>query len=283
MVDGMECVLEPDLLAFAERVVPFLSTRPVEHSVLLTLVDARVSGRVTDEVPPVCGYVTEHGTVVGVALRTPPFKASLSFMPAEAVVVLEEALWTVDPDAPAVTGPDALSRLFAERRSARTGRRVRPGMAQRMYALGELVPPAGVPGQAREVGPDDVRLTARWWTAFADEAVPGEPHPDAVEAVARRRRVGDLLLWWDAGRPVSLAGYVGPTVGVSRIAPVYTPPEHRRHGYGAAVTAAASAHAREHGAAEVMLYTDLANPTSNGIYQQIGYRPVADVTDFTWS
>ncbi|MFH9014804.1 GNAT family N-acetyltransferase [Streptomyces sp. NPDC017943] len=38
-----------------------------------------------------------------------------------------------------------------------------------------------------------------------------------------------------------------------------------------------------HGAAEVVLFTDLADPTSNGLYQRLGYRPVADfaVYDFT--
>ncbi len=30
------------------------------------------------------------------------------------------------------------------------------------------------------------------------------------------------------------------------------------------------------GAAEVLLFADLANSTSNGHYQRIGYRPIAD-------
>lgn len=57
---------------------------------------------------------------------------------------------------------------------------------------------------------------------------------------------------------------------------VYTPPEHRGHGYAAAVTAEVSRAAREAGAQEVLLFTDLANPTSNGVYRRIGYRPVSD-------
>lgn len=28
--------------------------------------------------------------------------------------------------------------------------------------------------------------------------------------------------------------------------------------------------------ADVLLFTDIANPTSNGVYRRIGYRPVAD-------
>ncbi|MEV4678910.1 GNAT family N-acetyltransferase, partial [Actinomadura sp. NPDC049382] len=70
---------------------------------------------------------------------------------------------------------------------------------------------------------------------------------------------------------------------VARIAPVYTPDEHRRRGYGAAVTAAATRAALDVGAEDVVLFTDLANPTSNGVYRRIGYRPVEDrvVLSFT--
>ena len=60
--------------------------------------------------------------------------------------------------------------------------------------------------------------------------------------------------------------------------PVYTPPEFRRHGYGAAVTYAASRKALDEGATEVLLFADLINPVSNSIYQAIGYIPVADYT-----
>lgn len=275
----MECVLESDVVAFAERVTPFLSARSVEHSVILTLLAARVDRTVRDEVPPVCALAVDGGEVVGVALRTPPWKATLSVMPAEAATALEEALWKADPDAPAVSGPLPAPRLFAECRSARTGRPVRPGMAMRLYELGELVPPT-VPGRAAPVGPDTMTTATRWWQDFATEATPGDPAGDAARAVRRRMETGALTLWWDAGRPVSMAGYVGPTAGVARVAPVYTPPEHRRRGYGAAATAACSAHALARGAGTVMLYTDLANPTSNSIYQRIGYRPVSDAADF---
>lgn len=275
----MDCVVEPDVVAFAERVVPFLSRAPVEHSVILTLLAARTGGAVVDQTPPVCAYATDAGEVVGVALRTPPWKATLSVMPVGAAIALEQVLWEADPGAPAVSGPVESARLFAERRSARIGRPARVGMAQRMYALTDLVPPE-VPGAARPVEPGDVSLVARWWQDFAAEAVPGEPAGVTESAVRRRMAVGVLRLWWDGGRPVSMASYVGPVAGVARVAPVYTPPEYRRHGYGAAITAACSANALAHGAAKVMLYTDLANPTSNSIYQRIGYRPVLDASDF---
>jgi predicted GNAT family acetyltransferase len=45
------------------------------------------------------------------------------------------------------------------------------------------------------------------------------------------------------------------------------------------VTAAASRWALEAGAERVVLFTDLANPTTNRLYPRIGYRPVHDAVE----
>ncbi len=66
------------------------------------------------------------------------------------------------------------------------------------------------------------------------------------------------------------------TTGAVRVGPVYTPPERRGRGYAGGATVAASQAARDAGAAEVVLYTDLANSTSNALYQRLGYHPVED-------
>jgi predicted GNAT family acetyltransferase len=60
---------------------------------------------------------------------------------------------------------------------------------------------------------------------------------------------------------------------------VYTPDELRGHGYGSVVTALVS---------EIILknkkianlFTDLTNPTSNSIYQKIGYKKVGENIHF---
>lgn len=85
-----------------------------------------------------------------------------------------------------------------------------------------------------------------------------------------------MLLWEDAGTPVSMAGFFRAIGSVSRVGPVYTPPQLRGRGYAAGVTHAVSEAAYAAGASEVLLFTDLANPTSNGIYRRLGYTPVED-------
>ena len=92
---------------------------------------------------------------------------------------------------------------------------------------------------------------------------------------------GGFTLWEAAGQPVSLAGLSRPVAGQARLGPVYTPPGLRGRGYGGAVTWAVSRAALDAGITGVVLFTDLANPTSNALYQRLGYRPVADRT--VWS
>lgn len=63
-----------------------------------------------------------------------------------------------------------------------------------------------------------------------------------------------------------------------------THPAHLRgRGYAGAATAEVSRAALASGADEVLLFTDLANPTSNGLYQRIGYRPVADFATYEFT
>ncbi|WP_261565879.1 GNAT family N-acetyltransferase [Frankia gtarii] len=94
---------------------------------------------------------------------------------------------------------------------------------------------------------------------------------------------GGLTLWEVDGVPVSMAGLTRSVADMVRVGPVYTPPHTRRRGYAGAVTAAVSRAALDAGAKEVLLFTDLANRTSNGLYQRLGYEPVEDrvVLSFT--
>jgi predicted GNAT family acetyltransferase len=75
---------------------------------------------------------------------------------------------------------------------------------------------------------------------------------------------------------VSLAGRNRAAAGQARIGPVYTPPDLRGRGFGAAATAAVTQAALDDGAEGAVLFTDLANPTSNTLYQRLGYRPISD-------
>src|SRR5262249_21361064 len=102
-------------------------------------------------------------------------------------------------------------------------------------------------------------------------------------AVADRwvRRVGRVIyVWEDGGEVVSIAGAGSETPSGTRIGPVYTPGPARGRGYASNVVAAATRHQLEAGRRFCFLVTDLANPTSNRIYRQLGYQPVTDVDQY---
>jgi hypothetical protein len=170
-----------------------------------------------------------------------------------------------------VGGPIEIVTEVVQRLSVEPCRR----MAQRLFRIDELHPPHGVPGQARRAVDADWPTVHDWYVAFAAEA--GAAVADLDRAVEHALAAGGCWLWQDTGgAPVSLATRRPVMAGSARIGPVYTPPQQRRHGYGSAVTAAATADVLGGGAVPV-LFTDLANPISNDIYQRLGYRAVEDM------
>ncbi|MFI0710119.1 GNAT family N-acetyltransferase [Streptomyces inhibens] len=268
-----------DLDAFEAAAGTFLRGRPAEHTVLLSVTSSlRVIG--TDaygEDAPSFGWWRRDGrSAVGAAfVWTPPRTVLLSPMPDGAAAELVDVLAHEQLAIPGVNAGRATAEAVAAAWQRRHGGTVRTAEQHRLYRLGELTPPAPAPpGAARLATTADRDLLLAWFTAFAAEV--GDPPPRDARAVDDRIAHGRCLLWEADGRPVSMAGVTRTLFGMARVAPVYTPPELRGHGYAGAATAAASRAAQDEGVHELLLFTDLANPTSNALYQRLGYRPVED-------
>jgi RimJ/RimL family protein N-acetyltransferase len=226
---------------------------------------------------PVFGWhLRADGTVDGAVLQTPPFPLLLAGLPAGSGSGLLEALAEQHglPTAANLAAADEAGFLASW--AAVTGGSGTAGLRSRLYLLGDLVPPEPAPdGVPRLASERDVELLVDWFDAFQAEAESGGPE-DTRRAVADRLDYGGLLLWEADGRPVAMAGLTRTVAGVARVGPVYTPPAHRRRGYAGGVTTAISQAALIAGARSVVLFTDIANPTSNALYQRLGYRPVGD-------
>lgn len=283
----MTWTLSTSLDEFRAETGAFLATRPAENTVLLTLSHrlAEAGLDVYGE-PPVFGWWRPEagGPVEAAFLQTPPFAGRLSHMTETGATELAAALAAAGPgftELPGIGGGTAAVRAFADAWATATGAAHSVRVEERLYRLGRLTDPPRPPaGRHRLAGPADRELAIRWYGEFLAEV--DVPPMDIPKAVDERIAARGLHLWEVDGTPVALAGASPVLVGMSRIGPVYTPSALRGRGYASAATAAASAHLLTQGAEEVLLYTDLANPTSNSIYQQIGYRPVEDclVVDF---
>ena len=272
-----------EVRAFLERAGAFLERREAEHNLLFAI----TAGLTTNpdlftEAPLFAVVADDDGAVLAAAMQTPPRQLVLSEADAAIRDAATEALARVlgPIELPGVLGPPAAAETFARRWSAmRPGRSVERGMQERIYRLTAVIPPRPAPGGARIAEARDRPLVAAWLRAFAREAL-GEAMDDAPVLADRwANHLGGRAMWlWEIdGDIVSMSGVSGPTPHGIRVGPVYTPLEHRRRGYAGALVAAASQAQLDAGRQFVFLFTDLANPTSNHVYQAIGYEPVADV------
>jgi predicted GNAT family acetyltransferase len=263
-----------DPAAFLELVSPFLIEDESRHNLIFG-----IAATLRDEpshYPEYGLWVVEDGAeIVGAAIRTPPHNLVLA-RPRNALV-LEALTAGIEDELPGVVGAVPEVDEFARAWAAKTGSMPRTQFAEGLFQLEQVEPVSDVPGGMRDAGPHDRPLLIEWWQAFAEEAL-GEAavNDSAARAVDYRLTARDAgAVIWEDGQPVSSAAFGGPTPNGIRIGPVYTPPEHRRRGYASALTAALSSRllaTRRF----CFLFTDLANPTSNKIYEQIGYRRVCD-------
>ena len=85
------------------------------------------------------------------------------------------------------------------------------------------------------------------------------------------------LFFWDDGGARCLARATAPLGGISRIGAVFTPPQWRRRRYAAACVGALCEWVRNEEGANSVLYAQLANPSSNAIYQRLGFEAVSEM------
>ncbi|MGL4651201.1 MAG: GNAT family N-acetyltransferase [Caldilineaceae bacterium] len=232
-------------------------------------------------------HVTDESgaRVVGAAVRTPPWHlvvhAAPGFEQAVANALVDDLLQR-SVRLNGVNGRVPGSLHFAQVWQARTGTRFRLSTALRAFRLDAVVLPSPAPGRLRPAGSGDRDIVAAWLRAFEAESVPEEVGHRTEESIQSTLAAGTVHLWEDNGVPVSLVNYGRPLLRGMTIAPVYTPPERRGRGYASNAVASLSQQLLDAGHDFVCLFTDLANPTANHIYQVIGYRPVCDYADYSF-
>ncbi len=265
--------------AFARLALPFL----LRHEALNNI-PVRVVVRFSDGTVPVPPDVylaaafasaAPDAALVGVALRTPPFNLVLAYPCVPAVEALVADAISFSP-LPGVIGEVADAADGAAFWAAATGGTFALSVALRIHELTrvEVVPGAGVLRPAEET--DTARLT-EWEQAFYAEALPNETHRRGAPL-----NLDGLHVWEVDGVPVTMARGQATGPNSATITAVYTPSVHRSRGYATSAVAALSELLLRRGHRSCVLFTDLANPTSNAIYRRIGYRPAGDFSNLVF-
>jgi predicted GNAT family acetyltransferase len=280
-----------DASQFYDHVRAYLCENEIAHILHLGVLNTW-SQVGTPSAIPYLGYAEQDGRIAGILIRSAGFRATVSqFAEIAGIKALAVDLLTYlgEESLPGIVGTQAESRAFVEVWRELTGCEFKLNRNERIYRLTSVIPVTNVSGEYRAATMDDLQLMTDWLMAFeleADHSIdPQDQDRTSYERGVLMRLESDVMLrglrvWVDDGVIVSMAGYAGPTPNGIRIGPVYTPPEYRGHGYASAVTAALTQELLDQGRRFVALFTDLANPTSNSIYQKIGYQPICDVDEY---
>jgi ribosomal protein S18 acetylase RimI-like enzyme len=257
----------------------FLVTDPVAHNVALSILHERVA-------TPVEGrywWVEDAGEVRGYAWQSPPtFFAGVVPMARSCAGLVADAMFEEIPELIGVIGNAATAAAFTGRWTELTNGGATPAEGQRIYELERVEPVPPRVGDARLATLDDVDLVIAWTKAFNTDTGMDGATTDLEETVRRRVKAGWFWLW-DAGEPVGMTMSVPPVSDVTRVGMVYTPPSHRGNGYASALVARVSEIALSSGSTKCVLYTQLSNSSSNGIYRRIGYRAVGEVVAYRFT
>lgn len=272
----MRPIVSTDPEEIVALVEPLLAADPVRNTVFSSV----IAGLRGPDADGWCAHPVGHPGVLAVrSQRHTPVTVTAGWRDIAQLAAAVSALVPVT----AIGGPaptvEALASALGELGISATRQ-----MSERLFRLDELAEPGHVAGVARLASLDDLTPLVEWYKSFATDVFGRPPEGfDATDLVHQGIAKSGVWLWSDpAGGPRSMAARRPAAFGVARIGPVYTPPDSRGRGYASAVTAAATRDILREGATPV-LYTDLANPTSNKIYQRLGYYPVQDRTHVGFS
>jgi uncharacterized protein len=266
---------------FLNQVEPALQANEAANNLMYGLAIRARDVPAAFQVAPFFCVAQHQGQVLAAAMMTPPYNLVVfsqggETMPAALERIAENLIqnkWHV----PGVLGPNQPALAFADVWQARTGVAYSIAMHERVYELRQVIPPPQPIGSMRMATLADLELVTTWVMDFHREAVPMEKSTRDEAREGARMKIDEHSYYvWEDDQVVALAGKARSTPNGSTVGPVYTPPEFRRKGYATALTAAISQSILDSGKSFAALFTDLSNPTSNSIYQKIGYQPVCD-------
>jgi uncharacterized protein len=271
-----------DPRVFQDRAFAFLmhaeAERCVELGIINRLIDGfpgSTTGRVLAQLR--LWIVEDGGQVQAVVVQNVSDRLIVSRAPETAIDLIAQRLHELNWEGHSINGVFPTSGMLAARFSRLTGRPTHRAIRLKLMELRQVFTPVPVPGQLRQCVEADYDLVKKWTVEFCNDV--GEPCDDGgqiASTVIEERRV----FFWDhsggISEPRAMAAWQGPTPNGVRISWVYTPPEYRRRGYASNLVAQLSQKLLNEGRKFCFLHTDQANPTSNHVYESIGYRPVCE-------
>lgn len=279
----MQVVRDSNAETFLSEAKSLLYADEATNSLLLGLAEMVCNKGESEQTEAVLLRVVHEGQTLTAALQTPPMNLVISESENRPLKVLAQYLKSNQLKFPGVVGPASSSEMFAKMWSRECNCQFELGMGQMIYRINEVEIPQQTEGSLRLAKLNEISLIASWLVEFGNEALPPNERKSFEERLPHAEWViqnQNAYVWEVGGVPVAMAHVGRPTKNGISVSAVYTPPINRKKGYASALVAHLSQRMLDSGKEFCVLYTDLANPTSNKIYQKIGYRAVAESKHF---
>ncbi len=274
-MSALRLAVHDDAPGFVAAADAFLRLAEAENNAIAAGAARMVSAPNDDDVGCYLATVSDATGVIGAASMGASGTVLLTAAPDAAIALVANDLADRERKLKGLVGPLTQCEAFARVWCERTGQAHVLRFHLRHFELTGNPVLTAAPGRLRLPDTGEHALIVDWQDAFFDEVGLTDDRAPARRNVLRRVERGLVRLWDDDG-VVSYIGFGESAAGTARIAPVYTPPRFRGRGYASAMVGELSRQLLDAGKRAIFLTTDVANPTSNGIYQRIGFRPVAD-------
>ncbi len=275
-----------DARAFVDQTLPDLSRDETRNNLILGLALRLKQDRhaYTEQDPLMAVVSDESGKNLAMAIMTPPFPMIVQSEPLhpQALETLADALLKNGWNLPGVNGVSEVSDAFAQIWDRMTGQIVGLLMSLRAYELRKVADLEYPTGEMRVAEEKDAQKVAEMQNAMREELVLQPGNAATVESALKTIQQQLTFFWVVDGEVVSITTAVRPQIKGICISGVYTPPEFRRRGYARALVAEVTKEMLSRGFELTNLFTDLANPTSNKIYQEVGYKAVCDYHQYSF-
>ncbi|MDD8001711.1 GNAT family N-acetyltransferase [Bacillus cereus] len=261
-----------EVVNFKKEVIPFLEKNEQENNLILGVLQMV-------QQPIFMGVAKQEEEVAVVFLQTEEKKqiiVAISEVMGVDIKELAKELTKVYPDIPGLIGNKKVVQRLAEEIAVLENKKMNVVMEQGVYALQQVKKKWTEEGIFREINSDELPVIEKWIYQFCEDVnlpTTKEEAEQTAHTLITNHRLFGLEI---DGKLVSVAAKTRPTKNNITVNFVYTPKEERKKGYASNCVAALSQRMLDEGYKTTTLYTDLANPTSNKIYQEIGYEQIAE-------
>lgn len=263
---------------FEAKAKPFLMENEDVYSLFYGVLQGIKAGRYEN---PFMAMIEVNDHIVALFQMTPPHPLNLIIIDEskmdDILMLASHELSERKLPIQSAVGLKSVVNAFSEKWQKTSKCKARLLMDQGLYRLDKVDQSLErSPGSWRYARRDEAPFLATWYKAFeSDTGLKNSPLAEIKKKVNQFLEDEEVFFWEDKGKVVSMMKKARPSERGVTVSFVYTPQEERKKGYATTMVAA--------GSEELLktydfcvLYTDMMNPTSNKIYQEIGYQKIAD-------